>query len=173
MDKAIYWGILKILTLSSCSEQQQFTWNYGLCVDLYLIVKDESNQKYLTPPPVGKGDKQIVKIMVDVFSIRNIQVIESSVDFQFILNFTCLDSRLTYRDLHSNRTNKLNPSEIDWIWSWNCFGWINSYQHQREGGINKNSGAMKILLHHLDSTRKNSYVSMIWLGTLSTHKDVL
>ena len=134
-DKGCKAGLLeKIFTLSTCSDEQ-FTCNDGLCVDLdlrcdgephckdksdelgcELIIKDKSYQKFLTPPPVGKDEKLTIKMEVDLISIGNIQVIESTVDFQFTLYLTWLESRLRFVNLLANRTNKLTPSEMDWIW---------------------------------------------------------
>ena len=124
----------KVLTMSTCSTDQ-YTCNDGLCINLdyrcdgepnckdksdelgcQLIARDNSYQKFLTPPPIGEKKKLTLKMEVDLISIGNIQEIESTVEFQFILYLTWLESRLKYLNLIANGTNRLTPTEMEWIW---------------------------------------------------------
>ena len=124
----------KILTMSTCSKDQ-YTCDDGLCVDLdfrcdgkpnckdesdemkcQLIAKKQSYQKYLNPPAIGDDERLSVEMEVDLISIGDIQEIESTVDFQFILYMTWYESRLNFLNLIENATNKLTPKEMKSIW---------------------------------------------------------
>ena len=53
---------------------------------------------------------------VDIISINNIQEINSSVQFRFVVYLTWFESRLEFLNLVANQTNKLTPEEKELIW---------------------------------------------------------
>ena len=58
----------------------------------------------------------MVEMEVDIISINNIQEINSSVQFRFVVYLTWFESRLEFLNLVANQTNKLTPEEKELIW---------------------------------------------------------
>ena len=81
-----------------------------------LIEEDKSYKKCITPPPIGENKKLSIELAVDIVAVGDIMEIESTIDVQFIMYMSWLESRLKFSNLISNSTNSLTPEEMDYLW---------------------------------------------------------
>ena len=125
---------VKRLSFSSCTNDK-YTCNDGLCVDLasrcngqadcedksdeldcQMFEEDASYKKQLPPPPSTNKTKADIKISVDVLNIDQINEIQSTISFQYVLSLKWFDGRLNFLNLQDSKANELSRKEVQSLW---------------------------------------------------------
>ena len=125
---------VKRVSFSTCTIDQ-YTCNDGLCVSLVsrcngevdcddksdelecrIMEEDKTYKKNLPPPPQHNKTKLSVEISIEVINVAGIDEIESSVEFQFILQMKWYEGRMNFLNLRESGRNNLNNQEIKLLW---------------------------------------------------------
>ena len=80
-------------------------------------MKSAGYNKFLVPPPIGKGSTLELNMSIDVVNILLINEVQGYFRTRFILRREWLDPQLTYKDLKKDsRLNLLSPTEEKTVW---------------------------------------------------------
>ena len=125
---------VKRVSFSTCS-LDQYTCNDGLCVELVsrcngqvdcedksdelecrLVEESETYKKHLPPSPLVNETKVRVEISIEVINMGGIDEIESSVEFQFILQLKWFEGRMNFLNLRDSGRSNLETQEMEALW---------------------------------------------------------
>ena len=80
-------------------------------------MKSAGYNKFLVPPPIGKGSTLELNMSIDVGNILLINEVQGYFRTRFILRREWLDPQLTYKDLKKDsRLSLLSPTEEKTVW---------------------------------------------------------
>ena len=126
---------VKRISLSTCT-LDQYTCNDGGCVSLVsrcngevdcedksdelecrIMEESKTYKKHQPPPPHQNKTKLEVNVSIEVINMGGISEIESSVEFQFIMNMKWYEGRMNFLNLRAESgKNNLKNQEMKLLW---------------------------------------------------------